>query len=687
MRRYRLALLGAGLLAATGQGEAHGQLFRKQSGRPAVSAAPAPPDAAVAPGRSARHLLRNGLDYLHQYGDVERAITFLEAARKGQSELSAAERQQLAEALLQAKRIRGGLEQAQAPTPRRAPASLMATRTDGRSRERNPDDQGPNPLLPPLPADEPLLARTQAVEDASVDTQVQVAANSRRAPIPRILGPTTPAQPAHAVQTNEVPFDVLSIEVPADTGLERAEHGMIEPQRHANRAERVDIPNAPPAASEPPPPQPIGLTIISEPGDYLNATPAEPETEDLAEPPPLPVLPAQEEPRLKQDETSAPEQPSSGVETLDAVQAPSAPVLVEPAPAAQHVEQPRSIIVTPEPAPRRDTGILLIPPPPRNRRQEPKPEPESGTSPLVEEPLPTLPVPEQASEAARADVPETAEQPQQGTHAGGMELPEVNNHELPELPAPPPALPAIDPAPVAASPVENELPQLPEAPPASVDTGSYARSILGTQVSPLAAESVMIRRPESARQVEELARRQELQDRQNPLVYPPDQETRGSEASEEADIPRAPSPNEARPIKPIPVPDEFIPFEQREFAANRIYWASPGTCYMPLYFQDAALERYGLGVEEALGPHWGRYFSYPLDDPRQSTQRNQILQPAYSAGLFILQLAALPIHMVLDPPWEAQYDLGYHRPGDPVPPDTIYWPKKGLGPPFHGAKY
>ena len=63
---------------------------------------------------------------------------------------------------------------------------------------------------------------------------------------------------------------------------------------------------------------------------------------------------------------------------------------------------------------------------------------------------------------------------------------------------------------------------------------------------------------------------------------------------------------------------------------------------MPLYFQDAVLERYGQGVEQAIGPA-GRFFSYPLDDPRQSNQRNQLLQPMYSAGLFISQIALLAL--------------------------------------------
>ena len=132
------------------------------------------------------------------------------------------------------------------------------------------------------------------------------------------------------------------------------------------------------------------------------------------------------------------------------------------------------------------------------------------------------------------------------------------------------------------------------------------------------------------------------------------------------ELPRAPSPTEARPLRRIPVPEEFVPLGKREWDPNRKYWAAAGTCHMILYFQDPVLERYGQGVEQSLGPI-GRYFSYPLDDPKQSNQRNQILQPFYSMGKFCFQVGTLPYKLVVDPPWEAEYDLGYYRPGRPHP--------------------
>jgi hypothetical protein len=159
-----------------------------------------------------------------------------------------------------------------------------------------------------------------------------------------------------------------------------------------------------------------------------------------------------------------------------------------------------------------------------------------------------------------------------------------------------------------------------------------------------------------------------------------------AQGSTRLDIPRAPSPTEARPLRRVPVPEEWVPLGKRDWEPNRKYWAAAGTCHMTLYFQDPVLERYGQGVEQALGPV-GRYFSYPLDDPRQSNQRNQILQPFYSIGKFCFQVGTLPYKVFFDPPWEAEYDLGYYRPGDRIPADTIYITPYGVGPAGKGRNY
>lgn len=107
---------------------------------------------------------------------------------------------------------------------------------------------------------------------------------------------------------------------------------------------------------------------------------------------------------------------------------------------------------------------------------------------------------------------------------------------------------------------------------------------------------------------------------------------------------------------------------------------------MSLYFQDAALERSGQSAEQHFGP-LRRWLSYPLDGPSQSTQRNQILLPFLSAGLFAFQIGNWPYNLVMDPPWESDYDLGYYRPGDRVPTDVHYLLLHGVGPPLHGSHY
>jgi hypothetical protein len=200
--------------------------------------------------------------------------------------------------------------------------------------------------------------------------------------------------------------------------------------------------------------------------------------------------------------------------------------------------------------------------------------------------------------------------------------------------------------------------------------------------------------PELKRQVEEIAQREEEMLRRNPPS-----ERAGTPAAESAtpstsspppstrlEISRAPSPTEARPIRAIPVPEEFTPLPARQWAPNRKYWAAAATCHLPLYFQDASLERYGHSTEQFFGP-LGRCMTYPLDDPTQSTQRNQIMQPFFSIGLFAAQIALWPYNLIMDPPWEAEYDLGYYRPGDLVPTDVYYLPTTGVGPPLHGKNY
>lgn len=221
----------------------------------------------------------------------------------------------------------------------------------------------------------------------------------------------------------------------------------------------------------------------------------------------------------------------------------------------------------------------------------------------------------------------------------------------------------------------------------STRTESRSDSLIPNRLNPASTL-----RPELKREVEMIVRKQEdeLRQRQQAQGQPPTQvrDTIISDlrAQTQLDISRAPSPAEARPIKAIPVPEDWVPLPARTWVAQRKFWAAAATCHLPLYFQDPVLERYGHSVEQFVGP-FGRFLTYPLDDPTQSTQRNQILQPFFSAGLFALQVAAWPYNLIMDPPWEAQYDLGYYRPGDNIPTDTYWLPLHGYGPLLRGSNY
>ncbi|MGE3818310.1 MAG: hypothetical protein AB7I30_02655 [Isosphaeraceae bacterium] len=326
----------------------------------------------------------------------------------------------------------------------------------------------------------------------------------------------------------------------------------------------------------------------------------------------------------------------------------------EPAPVPADAPAP-----APEPEPLAPaSGEVSLPdtPPAPAPEPEPQPSPDPGLElppiPVVEQ-LPPLPSGMGEDTPVPVITPIPAEEPPV-VALPGVSAAESSPFEAPMEVDPPPA----DPAPE--SPLD--LPR---------------RS--ATPVSSLS--------PALQREVEEIARRQEDALRQNPTQTSPGGDPDlsfeageyGPGGSTRLEISRAPSPTEARPIRAIPVPEEFVPLPKRDWHPNRKYWAAAATCHMPLYFQDAVLERYGYSMEQRFGPT-GRFLSYPIDDPKQSKQRNQLIQPFFSAGLFAAQIVALPYNLIVDPPWEAEYDLGYYRPGDRVPTDVYYLPKTGVGP-------
>lgn len=71
-------------------------------------------------------------------------------------------------------------------------------------------------------------------------------------------------------------------------------------------------------------------------------------------------------------------------------------------------------------------------------------------------------------------------------------------------------------------------------------------------------------------------------------------------------------------------------------------WTSPDLFWQPLYFEEAAAERYGH--------HCG------------------VFQPAVSGGQFLKNVVFLPYKVASHPPFESEHGLGHDRPGNRVEP-------------------
>jgi hypothetical protein len=81
--------------------------------------------------------------------------------------------------------------------------------------------------------------------------------------------------------------------------------------------------------------------------------------------------------------------------------------------------------------------------------------------------------------------------------------------------------------------------------------------------------------------------------------------------------------------------------EYRNWMEFGYFWMASGFCSGPLYFEEPNLERYGY--------QFG------------------CLQPAVSAAHFFATIPMLPYKMVVHPPCECIYSLGYYRPGSCAP--------------------
>jgi hypothetical protein len=589
--------------------------------------------------RAPRALLRNGWDFIG-YQEYERALAFFREAKLREKELTRDEQLRLKQGIERAQR---GIRDASVGMHNEPSYALS-----GRSR-------APGALALRSPG--PAKANPAAIE---------------REPIQLAGGPAAAAQ-----NTNAANIRASNPQAPVDPA---------------------------PAAPAPLPADP----------EIAPAQVAQAATPMPSDPTPLPKLPVPG-PKSLLDLSAAPSfTPATSDATVAPASAPtSAPPATTPDPARtpNHDEGklpalPTDLVTDPapdQPGPASPPTQAPAPAPAPNRSPEPPPPPEAEKLPV----LPPSPVNPPSNDPATNSSPAlTPSRP---------EAPAPSNPAPPAEPTPIPTpvpAPAVEPRPVsltvpsepAPPPVATDTPPAPSAAPGSSDPAPSmalpAPSSIPPQVLRPSTDSLIPNRtgvapstlsPELRREVEMIAQKQDEEMKRNPVQATPgvnvdDQTPLGGMDTSKLVISRAPSPTEARPIRAIPVPEEFVPLPKREWEPNRKYWAAAATCHYPLYFQDVTLERYGYGVEQRFGT-LGRFMSYPIDDPKQSKQRNQIAQPFLSIGRFAFQVGIWPFRMLVDPPWESEYDLGFYRPGDRVPTDVIYCPPLGVGPPFTANHY
>lgn len=660
MRPLRTVLLGTSLAAGLGlSGLALAQQRVGDSASTKTDAKSPALDPMIA-ARGARHLLRNGLDYL-QYQEYEKALTYLRGAEAKRQELGADEVLKLTQGIEQARR---GLRE---PNRGRVPVAARA-----------PVKRG---LGDPFAEAEPIqLTGATATQD-----------RAQRASGP----PELPELPPSANGPRPEPTRRASAYLP-----KRA------PREAPAPAQPAPVPAAPPVLSEPPPLEEAPTVVAPTPRNVSGTSeaPQAPVPTPMPErptptPAPLPELGPETEP----SEPPAAPPPLSEASTpgRGAAQPPIAPLTevpeglpdVPPASPAPPVRTEPAPTRAPEPAPVRTAQARPTMPsrtPPPGFEFPPLPTtPSADANPAPAPPVAPAPLSEPAPAPRVASVPGPAAVLASPSSPPPAQAPPARPAEEVELPPIPPRVQAAP----ARSAANVELPPLPptgtsmlrRAPEPTPGVTDPSSAFLNPPTASRGAPGRGLP-PDVLAEIALIEKQQEEDLRRYGPAGPPRGDVSPSETSSRLVPPRPPSPTEARPIKAIPTPDDAPTLGQREWSPTRKYWAAAATCHGPLYFQDAALERYGQSVEQALGPI-GKYFSYPVDDPRQSNQRRQILQPFASIGLFAFQIAYWPINAVLDPPTEPEYDLGYYRPGDRIPPDTIYLPVTGIGPPLRGSHY
>ena len=698
--------------------------------------AEADPSFGMAAARGARNLLRNGLDYI-DYQEFDRALKYLREAEKRQNELNEPEKTKLKEGIERAQR--GMREAIGSETPyalsERSPRSGGGGSTTAQVASSARGFAAARPQAKP--------ARESEGDDRG--EPIQLTGGESVAPPLSRRDDAFPTEPASLPEIPDPP-SLPRIEVSpalADAPLELTDDVEMPTPPPVNRITAAPLSAKTPELTAAPAPEPSATPDLGAmPEADLLAPLPDFDRLDVTPPSLGPIAPREDAAVQLSNTEPAPSQaapapillenPNDGdqvgaASTPDPAAAPAAEIgsfdlpplgggsaeAVASEPAAMEMSPTQAPIATPEaPAPRVSDADLDLPalpadlggpspdptvqPPADEPASEPEPRPEIAPEPLSEPETDAMPQP-----AAIADEPEEL-----------PELPGATDDDAPRMAVSPtaePAAPAAD-----AMDLDDELPELPDeatptpAPAATLDVEELPEPAPAAAPAPapapaddLSASLAPRRRgasslpPELQRRVEEVAQRMEAEAAQSqsaaqpaPTDFDADQRNDLDEMRTETqiDISRAPSPAEARPIAAIPVPEDWVPLGAREWSPQRKYWAAAATCHMPLYFQDPMLERYGHSVEKFIGPA-GRFFAYPVDNHTQTTQRNQMAQPFASAGLFAFQILTLPYALIMDPPWESQYDLGYWRPGDKIPTDLYYLPTHGTGPALKGRKY
>ena len=105
--------------------------------------------------------------------------------------------------------------------------------------------------------------------------------------------------------------------------------------------------------------------------------------------------------------------------------------------------------------------------------------------------------------------------------------------------------------------------------------------------------------------------------------------------------------------KRAPASSGLMDGQSRGIPVTQVNWKPANTCHLPLYFEDAMLERHGH-------VRWGH------------------AQPIVSGAKFFATMPLLPYLKTMHPPCEYRYTLGHFRPGSCAPAlkDHLPWDRR-----------